>query len=95
MGDVSFISAMPAKDFSLERRTPEQPAGKTSAEQPAAKRAEPAQLPNKTKVMTEFRTAFEIAYTFIDPDTDQVVARWPVAPPLSDDSPGAQLQKTL
>jgi hypothetical protein len=45
--------------------------------------------------MTEFRKAFQVAYTFIDPDTDQVVARWPVAPPPDEDVPGAHLKQTL
>jgi hypothetical protein len=96
MSDVSFVGAVSAKDFTLERRAPEPSVQKPQAEQPREqKAAQDPQLLNKTKVMTEFRSAFQVTYTFIDPNTDQVVARWPVTPPVNDNAPGAHLKQTL
>ena len=76
MSDVSFITSSPTLTL-REPRTPEKPA--RAANLAPAPQPEVAQ---KTKVKTEQLGKYSFGYTFLDPETMQVVAQFPSAPPI-------------
>ena len=69
----------------LEPKAPKRPADAPPATSPTAAAAEdarvkalaPAQISQKTQLLVEQVDRFTFAYTFLDPDTGNVISRWP------------------
>jgi len=75
MSEIPLLAAVPPASAGTDRIKPPPAAPAQDGHALAT-----AEISNRSKVVTDYRTSYTFTYTFFDAKTLEVIARWPQTP---------------